>query len=384
MSVAVGAPAAGTAPAPGAKLKSFAEGTFEYPTPIQGLGGSLTAAASGGNVSTLTPIPQTGFLGALRHTVSGTLTVGTLSTQYQVPLHRLLANYTLQNSLTYPYRNLSGDDIWMWANIVAGRGTQDPIYGSLNSEQPNVTGTGAKNFSFSFLDQIGMNDGVNFSKFLLSALTNSNTLTINISWLAASGLAALSDGTAVFSAYTASDAVSAIYQMVPDARQYYWPDVSKVQQVIGDPSFTATAVGVNSINLTPVSGPAYMGIGMQIVNSTGALDTLAPGTSGLTQVRLLVGGTQPIKVWTLPDIVGKYEDLYGRKPQYGYAYIDLAADLSIPNVMSHLRRKNLATKQYAQLTWEVTTNSNFSPGAGSRIGLLKRMYQSYSGNAAVA
>lgn len=384
MSAGVGAPVGG-APGNGPRLKTFAEGTYTYPTPIQGMGGSLTAAAAGGNVSTLTPIPQTGFLGALRKMIAGNLTVGTLGTQYQVPLHRLESNYTLQNSLTYPYRNISGDDIWMWANICDGAsGGADAIYGSLNSLQPNVTGTGAKAFSYSYRDQIAMNDGVNFSKFLLSALTNSNTLTINIQWLAQSALAALQSNTVVFSSYTASCAVTAEYQMVPDATKYYWPDVSKVQQVIGDPSFTATAQGQNSINLTPVSGPAYMGIGTQLINANGTPDTLAPGTSGLVNITLLAGGTQPLKVWTLADIVGNYESLYKRSPQYGYAYIDLASDLSIMNVMSALRRKNLATKQYAQLTWQVNTNANFTPGAGSRIGLLKRMYQSYSGNAAVA
>jgi hypothetical protein len=370
------------------KRMGFAEGSVEYPTLIQGLGGALTAAAAGGNVSTLTPVPKTGFVGSVRHVVSGTITVGTTGTQYTVPLHRLIGNYTFANSLQFPYRSLNGatgttgvDDLWMWNYVNQGRGSQDPIYGSLTSEQPVVTTGGAKAFQFAFTDQVAMNNGINFSKFLLSALTNSNDLSFLISWLPQSALGILGANTVVFTSYTASDQVSAVYQTVPDPDHYYWPDTSVIQQVIGDPSFSAqAAVGVNSINLTPISGPEFLGIGVQIVNTGGTLDTLLPATSAVTQVRLLVAGSIPLKTFSLADLVQAFENLYGRQPAFGYLYIDLMADLCIPNVMSSAMRKVLSTNKYAQLTLEVTLNSNFTPGTGARINLLKRTRQSYASN----
>ena len=370
------------------KRLGFAEGSVEYPTLIQGLGGALTAAAAGGNVSTLTPVPKTGFVGSVRHAVSGTLSVGTTGTQYVVPVHRLIGNYTFANSLQFPYRSLNGatgttgvDDLWLWNFVNQGRGSQDPIYGSLTSQQPNVATGGAKPFAFAFTDQVAMNNGINFSKFLLSALTNSNDLSFLISWLPQSALANLQANTVVFTSYTASDQVSAVYQTVPDPDHYYWPDTSVIQQVIGDPSFSAqSAVGVNSINLTPISGPEFLGIGVQIINSGGTLDTLLPATSALTQIRLLVAGSIPLKTWSLADLVQQFENLYGRSPAFGSLYIDLMADLCIPNVMSTAMRKVLSTNKYAQLTLEVTLNGNFTPGAGARINLLKRTRQSYASN----
>lgn len=390
-----GAPASGSAPS-GGNLRTFAEGTTVFPTPIQGLGGSLTATSAGGNISILSPIPATGFLGRLRHNFSGTLVVGTdTGTQYRVPLHRLIQNYTVNNSLTYNYRSLNGgstfaDDLWMWANITGPVGANDPIYNSSTYEAPTVTSTGTKNWAFSFLDQIALNDGVNFSKFLLSCLTNSNQNNISIQWLAQTSTnlgtsGPLSDGTAIFSSYTASDQVSAEYNLVPDPTKFYWPDVSKVQQVIGDQSFNnAVANAANSINLTPISGPAFMGLGLQIINPSGVYDPINVSGNYISQVALYAGGTIPMKIWNQADLVQNFEALYGRAPAYGYYYVDMMSDLSIANVMSRLRRKNLATNQYAQLTLQVTTTSHYTGGSGALINQLKRTYQSYAGNAAVA
>ncbi len=235
-------------------------------------------------------------------------------------------------------------------------------------------------FSFTFIDRIGQNDGVNFARFLLSALTTSNDLTISISWLPFSGLSALQSNGAVFSAYTAIDTVSAMYLTVPNPAKYLQPNTGIVQQVLGDPTFNNPQVGVNAVNLTPIQGPEFLGLGVQVVNSNGTTDTLVPGTSGITQIEILVNGTVPIKTWSLTDLVSEFEKLYGRIPQYGYLYLDMAADLSIPNVMSHTHRKVLSTAKYAQITVQVTLNANFTAGAGAKINLLKRTQQRYSGN----
>jgi hypothetical protein len=367
--------------------RTFAEGTTTYPTPIQGLGGALTASAAGGNVSTLTPIPKTGFVGAFNHTIAGTITVGTAAgAAYQVPLHRLLQNYTFQNSLAFPYRSLNLDDNWLWANVCQGRGSLDAIYNSNTLTMPAMTSTGTKAFQFSFTDNIWLNDGVNFSQFLIAALTNSNDLTLLVTWAVngTSGLTPLQSGTAVISSYTASDAVSCVYETVPDPDSYYWPVTSKVQQVIGDPSFSQTAIGLNSINLTPISGPDFLGLGIQVLSSGGTPDTLLPATTAITQVALLVGGSIPLATYTFSDLVKLYENTFGRQPAYGYLYIDMCSDLSIPNVMSKAMRKALATTKYAQLTVAVTLNSNYTTGTGAKINLLKRTRQAYAGNAAIS
>jgi hypothetical protein len=371
-------------------LKSFAEGTSDFPTPIQGLGSALTAAANGGNTTPLTPIPKTGFVGQLNHQVAGTITVGTLGTQYQVPMHRVMANYAFQNSLSYPYRSLNYDDIWFWTNISQEYTSNfDTVYGSLSSLQPVVTSTGAKNYQYTFTDWIALNDGVNFSRYLLSALTNSNDLTILITWLNSANLAYLGANTTVFSAYSASDAVSCVFQTVPDPDEWYWPDTSKVQQCLGDPSFqTLQANATNNINLTPISGPDFLGIGIQVVWNTSSagwlVDPLTVAGSGISQVGLYVGGNIPLKIFTLSDLIRAYEMRTGRSPGYGYLWIDLCSDLSIPNGMSNIMRKALATTKYAQLTLQVVTNSNQTAGTGAKINVFKRTQQQYAGNAAIS
>src|SRR5579862_4024621 len=372
------APPNGAAPAKG--LKSFAQGTSLYPVPIAGAGGQLTAAATGGNVTPLTPIPKSGFLARLRFFVTGTITVGTLGTAYTVPLWRLIANYTLQNSLNYPYRSLNGDDIAEWTRINDTTEGADPITGSSLFQNPVVTSTGVKPFSFCFVDEIGQNDGVNFSRYLLSAMTTSNDLTINITWLAQANLSQLQQNTVVFSSYTATAAVSAEYLTVPDPREYQWPRRNLVQQVLGDPSFNTPAQGLNVVNLTPIQGPEFTGLGIQIVNSGGTLDPLTASGTGVSEIDIYVNGTIPLMQFTFADLVSRYERLFGRAPANGYLFIDLASDLSIPNVMSHTHRKVLSTSKYSQISVRVTLNANFTAGAGARIGLLKRTQQAYAQN----
>lgn len=362
--------------------KAFAQGTTDYPVSLVSAGGSLTATASGGNVATLTPVSKTGFVSAFRYTMSGTLTIGTAaSVQYTPPLHRLISNYTLQNSLGYPYRSMSGDDLWQWVSATTDRGTSDPIYGSLSFQAPVMTAVATTPYSISWTDSIGQNDGVNFSRFLLSALTTSNDLSILFTFLPIGSISQLEQHSCVITGYTATIAVSCEYLTVPPPSEYYWPDTSRIQQVLGDPSFVNTAVGLNSVNLTPIQGPEFMGIGLQIVGSGGATDSLAPGTSGVSQVQITVNGTIPLKTYSLTDLLQKYERLFGRQPNYGYLYIDLCSDLSIANVMSHTHRKVLSTAKYAQISLLVTLNANYTPGAGARIGVLKRTQQRYSQNA---
>jgi hypothetical protein len=373
-----------TAPAAGGKkvLKSFAQGTSLFPTPIAGPGGQLTKSGAGGNTSVLTPIPKTGFLARLRYLVTGTLTVShAWAAAYTVPIWRVINNYTLQNSLNYPYRSLAGDDIREWVRVTNPTGSNDPLINSLTYLAPSAAADATVPFSFCFEDPIGQNDGVNFSRYVLSAMTTSNDLTIQINWATDASLTAnLGDGTSTFSAYTATCAVSAEYLTVPDPTEYQWPRRNLVQQVLGDPSFNQPAVGLNVVNLTPIQGPEFTGLGIQVVNAGGTVDTLALATSGISEIDIYVNGTIPLYQFTLADMIKRYEAEFQRVPANGYLYIDLGSDLSIPNVMSHTHRKVLSTSKYSQISVRVTLNNNFTAGAGARINLLKRTQQAYAQN----
>lgn len=371
------------APAKKPAKKQFAQGTSLYPVPIAGPSGQLTAAANGGNTSLLTPIPKSGFLARLRFNVTGSLTVGTAATTaYTVPLWRLIQNYTLQNSLNYPYRSLNGDDIVEWCRVSdTTSSSNDPTTGSLTFSNPVMTSTGAKNFAFSFTDEIGQNDGVNFSRYLLSAMTTSNDLSIAITWLAIGNISQLQQNSAVISSYTATAAVSAEYLTVPDPNKYEWPRRNLVQQVLGDPSFnTPAASALNVVNLTPIQGPEFTGLGVQCVASGGGLDPLTSSGGFFSEIDIYVNGTIPLYQFTLADLVSRYERLFGRQPYNGYIFIDFMSDLSIPNVMSHTHRKVLSTAKYSQISVRVTTTANFTAGAGAAIKLLKRTQQSYAQN----
>lgn len=368
------------------QLKSFALGTSVFPVPIAGAG-SLPSTTGGGNTQLYTPIPKSGFLAKLTYTVSGTITTSVVATNPNgtIPLWRLINNYTLSNSLNYPFRSLSGDDIWMWNQVTATTASGfDPVVNSKTFNNPDLhTSTGSKAFSFQFVDYIGQNTGINFSRYLLSAMTTSNNLNISFTYATLAQVQAM---LAIYApgltctAFTASVQVSAEYLTVPDPNQYAWPRRNLVQQVLGDPSFQTPNVGLNVVNLTPIQGPEFTGLGIQVVDSTGAVDPLTLASSNISEIDIYVNGTIPLKQYTLADMIQQYERTFGRQPGYGYLYLDLSSDMSIPNVMSHTHRKVLSTAKYSQISVNVTLGSGFSAGAGAHITLLKRTQQAYASN----
>jgi hypothetical protein len=361
-----------------AAKQAFALGTSLFPTPISGLGGPLVY--SSGSVSTLTPIPKTGFLGRLRFTCKGTIQFsGAASAAYTVPIWRIIQNYTLQNSLNYPYRSWNGgttDDLWLMQQVYAAQGGGDPLTSSLTFAAINPTITTAQTFSFTFTDEIWHNADVNFSRFLLSAMTTSNDLTINMTWAPVTVLQQLG---AVISAFGMGVAVSAEYLTVPNPAVYNWPRRNLIQQQIGDPSFNRPSAGLNAVNLTPIQGPEFLGIGVQIIDS-GTPIALAPATTPLVGINLLVNGSIPLYQWTTADLIANYERLFRRSPGYGTLWLDFSNDLGLVNAMSHTHRKVLSTAKYSQLTLQVQLSNGFAGAAGSLINLAKRLQASYANN----
>jgi hypothetical protein len=358
--------------------KAFALGTSLFPVPISGLGGPLIY--SSGSVSTLTPIPKTGFLGRLRYQCKGTIQFsGAASAAYTVPIWRVIQNYTLQNSLNYPYRSWNGgtvDDLWLSQQVYAAQGGGDPLTSSLNFTKIDPTITTAQPFSFSFTDEIWHNADVNFSRYLLSAMTTSNDLTINMTWAPVTVLQQLG---AVVSAFSMGIAVSAEFLTVPNPNEYNWPRRNLIQQQIGDSSYNRPAAGNNAVNLTPIQGPEFLGLGVQILDS-GAPIALAPNTTPLLSIGLLVNGSIPLYQWTAADLIANYERLFRRSPQFGTLFLDFSNDLGLVNAMSHTHRKVLSTAKYSQLTLAVQLAPSFAGAAGSAINLWKRLQASYANN----
>lgn len=358
--------------------KAFALGTSLFPTPIAGLGGPLVY--NSGSVSTLTPIPKTGFLGRLRFTMTGTVRFSTAaSPTYVVPWWRLIQNYTLQNSLNYPYRSWNGgtaDDLWFAQQLYNQVAGGDPVIQSSNWSTADPTSTSAtQTFSFTWVDEIWHNDHLNFSRYLISAMTTSNDITINMTWAPTT---VLQQNGAVISALSASVAVSAEFLTVPNPAVYNWPRRNLIQQQIGDGSYNTPSAGLNAVNLTPIQGPEFLGLGIQVTQA-GVPISLAPG-SPLQSVNILVNGSIPLYQFTTADLVSRYESMFRRSPAYGYLYLDFSNDLGLVNAMSHTHRKVLSTAKYSQLTVQVQLAPSFTGGAGSKINLFKRLQASYANN----
>lgn len=360
----------------------FALGTSIYPASISGMGGPLVW--SSGSVSTLTPIPKTGFLAKARYKFSGSITFSTAGTGGSWFPWRAIQNYTLQNSLNYPYRSLGPDAIHLMMKTETTNGLNDPITGSNYYTAVAVTGvTTAQPFYWEFEDNIGQNDGVNFSRYLLSAMTTSNDLTINFTWAPTSqtpGILTAVTGSPVIGAFSMTCAVDVEYLTVPNPNKYQWPRRNLVQQIVEDPSFNTPAVGLNTVNLTPIQGPEFLGLGIQVLGNGYAPDSLLPATTWISEIDVYVNGTIPLYQFSFGALIGRYERMFGRLPSLGYLYLDFSNDLGLINAMSHTHRKVLSTAKYSQISINVTLGNGYTNGSGARIVLFKRTQQKYALN----
>jgi hypothetical protein len=381
--MAVTLPGAQAKPPP---LKPFALGTSLYPVPIAGPG---RLVYSPGGSALLTPIPKSGFLAVLRYTMRGVWNLATPSTdsgqnaQLTDPLG-LIKNYNLANSLAYPYRSLSAHDIAQVQAVTSVQGLQGPTTQSLTYSPGGFFSTGTNNtdpqeFQVVWEDLIGHNGNLNFARYVLSAMTTSNDLTITFQFVDTTALAKLFTlpAGATLGSVQATISVSAEYLTVPDPTVYAWPNRKLVQQWLGDASYNTPQQGLNTINLTPIQGPEFLGLGIEVVDrgANVSYDLNSP----VSGVDIYVNGTIPLMQFTLADLVMRYERMFGRRPDR-YLWLDFSNDLGLVNAMSHLHRKVLSTSKYSQISVNVTLNDNFTGGAGSYINLLKRTQQSYGGN----
>lgn len=353
----------------------FAYGTTRRPVPIS-LGGRLNyPVGTTANITvSLSPIPKSGFLSRLRYEFVGGFTVGTLGTQVNIPIWNMITNYSLTNSLGYAYRNMVGESMYFMDQII--RGTPgDPVIAAPTASFPVLTSTGAKTFAVVLYDDIGMNDGINFDRFLLSAQTLDNDLTASFTYSGTTAPLTTGTGTGALvitpGTFFMTCNVTAEYYTVPDTSQYLLPDTSIVQQIIDDPTYTTVVAGVNNINLLPIQGPEFLGVGFQVFTN-GTFDS-ANALTNVLGVQMIANGTDTIMQWTGQDLIQAYYERFNRAPVDGWFYLDFCDDISLPNAMGPVERLVFSTQAYSQLTLQVTLASGTNVTAPNSIKLLKRM-----------
>ena len=313
-----------------------------------------------------TKISKNGFLGILRHRITGTVTVNGAGAAGVPNLQNLISSMVLSLSGNYQYRNIDGERMWLWDNLQ-NVGYADSVAGSPSYQNYNPTSATQQSVSLPLRDCIALNSQYNLDTFLLAAQARNYDITLDVTY---GTLAQIVAGNETINATALTHYIEGYYMLDADYTQFAPPDLSTVQQLLKDDAFTNVVVGDNIVPIVPINGPQLLGLGFAAVFN-GVRDVQGV-SSKLTNMRLRVNNAQDLIDIPIQDFDDENFDLYGRSLPFGYRYINLLDDVSINNAVSPYWTKALATATLSSLELILTVAAGTVVTGTTGIKLFKR------------
>lgn len=315
-------------------------------------------------------IPKTGYIGVMRHRIAGTVTVSAAGTAGTPNLQNIIASSVLSLSGNYQYRNIDGEQHWLKNNLEFA-GSNDPVSSSPAYLAYNPTSATQQNISLPLRDSIALNDRENLDQFLLAAQARNYDITYDVTY---GSLASIAANTETFSASNLVHYIEGLYLLDPDYSKFMTPDLSTVQQLLKDSSFTNVVVGDNVVPVTPINGPQLIGLGVQCKYNN-VIDL--PGVnSHTTNFRLRVNNGQDLYDIPAQDLAAENYERYHRALPFGYYYFDFLDDQGGVNEVTNgpqgpFFERALSTATLSALELIVTVASGTTT-TNSMIKLFKR------------
>lgn len=331
-------------------------------------------------------VPKNGFLSELLFRYVGNVNVTGAGSAGTPSLLNLIQSYVLSYNGGFQYRNMDGSSLYVMD--LARNAGPDCVQGGPNWKNYNPASATNQTVGFVVRDYVSLNTQANQDKYLLAAHARNADITIDIQF------AANPSGTFVpifgIGANTETATVSGtlfiegIYLLDPPSyEKFERPDLTRVQQIEIDYSFTQLVVGQNTISIVPLNGPKYMQIFLQgIFNGTpdtqgfnssltnfelkinNGLDRINVSPARITQenmdqlFRIQVGPTASQTNAALPP---------------GWYMFDFLNDVSINNAISIAGRNVISTERIASLWLMPTIASGTILTANNMFKIIKRV-----------
>jgi hypothetical protein len=366
-------PAAANGSSTKQQLYPFLFGTQEQRVPI------ATIPVTPGLKAATVRIPKNGYLCKMIYRFVGSATVGTVGTAGTPNLFNLLANVALSYNGGFLYRQVDGESLYVMN--CARRAGSFGVAGATGPNTNPVTGgrayanyvpTAAATTAVGFVieDDIALNSQVNADRYLLAAQARNADITLDVTF---GSLASVYANTEVLSSLTGTLYVEGLYLLDPDYTKFAQPDLTRVQQIITDTSFTSLTIGDNTVPVVPVNGPKYLQLFFKI-QCNGVPD---PGglASYTTRVQLKINNGLNRYDMSPQALQQENDAQLGRNSALptGWYMLDFLDDASINNAVSMVGRNVISTEKIANL-WLVTTlatGTNLT--ANNLIKLIKRV-----------
>ena len=206
-------------------------------------------------------IPKNGFLSALMFRYVGNVNVTAAGTAGTPNILNLIQSYILSYNGGFQYRSLDGDSLYM-LDLTRNYGP-DMVLGGPSYKNYNPASATNQTVGFVVRDYISLNTQANQDKYLLAAHARNADVTMDITFASQPngtfvpiyGVGANTESATV----TGTLFVEGLYLLDPPSyAKFERPDLTRVQQIEIDYSFTQIVVGQNTISLVPLNGPKYM------------------------------------------------------------------------------------------------------------------------------
>jgi hypothetical protein len=367
------AAAAAPAASGGSSLYPFLFGTQEQRVPVAAI--PITPGLKAATVR----VPKNGYLSKLIYRFVGSATVSGAGSAGTPNLFNILASVNLSYNGGFLYRQMDGESLYVMncarrvGNFGLGGATGpnvNPVTGGRAYANYNPTSATAQAIGFVIEDDISLNSQVNADRYLLAAQARNADITLDITF---GSIAQVVANTETVSALTGTLYVEGLYLLDPDYTKFAQPDLTRVQQIITDTSFTALTVGDNTVALVPVNGPKYLQVLFK-VQTNGVAD---PGglASVITRVQLKINnGLNRYDV--SPQALQQENDAQLQRCYAlpaGWYLLDFLDDASINNAVSMVGRNVISTEKIANLWLVVTIASGTTLTANNQIKLVKRV-----------
>jgi hypothetical protein len=331
-------------------------------------------------------IPKNGFLLELLFRFVGNANVSTAGTAGTPNLLQLIQNYVLSYNGGFMYRSVSGEDLYVM-DLLRNQGVDGVLGGpSYKNYAPQTAGP-TNAVGFVMRDFVGLNTGVNADKYLLAAHARNADITLDVSFNPNP------NGTFVFGGIGANTEtvvltgtlfVEGRYLLDPASyARFDKPNLRRVQQIENDTSYTQVVTGDNTVSITPLNGPKYLGLAFKVV-ANGVPD--AQGlNSFVSRIQLKINnGLNRYDVSSQALAQRNCNDLHriqcgtlaapnNAALPPGWYYLDFLSDASINNAVSQVGRNVISTERIASLWLVVTIAPGTSLAANNIIKLIKRV-----------
>jgi hypothetical protein len=331
-------------------------------------------------------IPKNGFLLELLFRFVGNANVTAAGSAGSPNLLQLINNYVCSYNGGFMYRSLSGEDIYVM-DLLRNQGV-DAVLGGPSYKNYNPAAIATTNaVGFVMRDYIGLNTGVNADKYLLAAHARNADITLDITFnpnpsgaFVFGGVGANTETALI----TGTLFVEGRYLLDPASyARFDKPNLRKVQQIENDTSYTQLVTGDNTVSITPLNGPKYLGLLFKVV-ANGVPDPQGL-SSYVSRVQLKINNglnrydvsSQALAQRNCNELhriqTGTIAAPNNAALPPGWYSLDFLSDASINNAVSQVGRNVISTERIASLWLVVTIQPGTSLAANNIIKLIKRV-----------